>query len=136
VLGLAHIKCVVACLSQEGGLYVQILHFRAGPHSADAFRSGSKRPCVQGPSFYSGEGRRRIVFQIWDWIDHRRYTFHLYVTRELGNEWQTFHTAAVYRVLRREELTVALREARFKTVHWLLPPESGFYQPIVLAETD
>src|SRR5258708_2905201 len=95
-----------------------------------------ERPAVQGPSFYSDQGRRRIVFQVWDWIDDRRYTFHLYITRETADGWHTFHTSAAYRALRRDEVTDALSKARFKNARWLFPAETDFYQPIVLAEAD
>jgi glycine/sarcosine N-methyltransferase len=92
-----------------------------------------ERPAVQGPSFYSDEGQRRIVFQVWDWIDDRRYIFHLYITRQIGREWQTLHTSAVYRALLRDELEAVLHQAGFINTRWLLPAESGFYQPIILA---
>jgi glycine/sarcosine N-methyltransferase len=95
-----------------------------------------ERPVVQGPSFYSDQGRRRIVFQVWDWIDVRRYIFHLYITRELAEGWQTFHTSCLYRVVRRYEVAAILKQARFKNVRWLTEAESGFYQPIVLAEAN
>jgi glycine/sarcosine N-methyltransferase len=94
-----------------------------------------ERPAVQGPWFYSDQGQRRIVFQIWDWLDERRYTFHLYVTREVGKEWTTFHTAATYRAVLRDELADVLRQAGFNDVRWLLPVESGFFQPLILART-
>lgn len=102
----------------------------------DYDRLVEERPVMQGPSFYLDQGRRRIVFQVWDWIDARRYIFHLYITRELPTGWQTFHTSALYRALSRDELTAALSDSRFKNVRWLSPTESGFYQPIVLAEAD
>lgn len=93
----------------------------------------SQRPAVQGPSFYVDQGKRRIVFQVWDWLDERHYDFHLYITREVANGWDTFHTSARYRALRRDEVTEALTSAHFTQVRWLFPDESGFYQPIVLA---
>lgn len=93
-----------------------------------------ERPTVQGPSFYTDHGRRRIVFQVWDWVDDRRYIFHLYITRELEEGWQTFHTTGVYRAIRRDELVAILSQARFKNPRWLTPAESNFYQPIILAE--
>lgn len=93
-----------------------------------------ERPVVQGPSFYSDQGHRRIVFQVWDWVDDRRYVFHLYITREINKGWQTFHTSARYRALRRDEVIAALSQARFKNARWLFQEESGLYQPIVLAE--
>jgi hypothetical protein len=93
----------------------------------------SERPVLHGPSFYSDQGRRRIVFQIWDWLDERQYTFHLYITRAVGDEWESFHTAATYSAVLRDELTAVLNQVGFTNTHWLLPPESGFYQPVVVA---
>jgi glycine/sarcosine N-methyltransferase len=48
-----------------------------------------ERPTVQGPAFYSDSDQRRIIFQVWDWADERRYTFHLYITRETPAGWNT-----------------------------------------------
>ena len=93
-----------------------------------------ERPVVQGPFFYFDHGHRRIVFQVWNWFDDRRYTFHLYITHEIAKRWQTFHTSAVYRGLYRDEVAAALSKAGFKSARWLFQAESGFYQPIVLAE--
>jgi glycine/sarcosine N-methyltransferase len=95
-----------------------------------------ERPVVQGPSFYSDQGQRRIVFQVWDWVDDRRYIFHLYITRQFAKGWQTFHISALYRAIRRDEVLAALSKARFRNVRWLFQSDSGFYQPIVLAEAD
>jgi len=92
-----------------------------------------ERPVVQGPAFFAGAGRRRIVFQLWDWTDERRYTFHLYITRDTPTGWQTHHGASTYRAVLRDELTKILEGAGFVNVRWLLPAESGFYQPLVLA---
>jgi SAM-dependent methyltransferase len=92
-----------------------------------------ERPVVQGPGFLSDAGRRRIVFQVWDWMDERRYAFHLYITRDTPSGWQTHHGVSEYRALLREELTGILEGAGFVNVRWLLPADSGFYQPLVLA---
>lgn len=93
-----------------------------------------EKPVVQGPSFYTDGAHRRIVFQVWDWIDDCRYIFHLYITHEFEKGWQTFHISAPYRALRRDEVLAALTQARFKNVYWLFEAESSFYQPVVLAE--
>jgi SAM-dependent methyltransferase len=92
-----------------------------------------EKPVVQGPAFYNDDGKRRIVLQVWDWIDGLRYVFHLYITREVPTGWQAVHSAALYRALKRDELTQALNRAEFRSVRWLFPDESGFYQPVVLA---
>jgi SAM-dependent methyltransferase len=94
------------------------------------------KPVIHGPAFHSDEGRRRIVFQVWDWIDDRRYVFHLYITRETATGWQTIHATSIYRAILQDELAAALNRARFKNVRWVFTTESGFYQRIVLAEAD
>jgi SAM-dependent methyltransferase len=91
------------------------------------------RPTVQGPQFYSDSGHRRIIFQVWDWADDRRYTFHLYITCETSSGWSNFHGASVYRAVLREEITAILASSGFANIRWLFPNESGFYQPLVIA---
>ena len=91
-----------------------------------------ERPVVQGPAFFSDAGRQRIVFQLWDWKDERRYQFHLYITRDTPAGWQTHHGVSTYRAVLRDELARILERAGFIKVRWLLPAESGFYQPLVL----
>ena len=93
------------------------------------------KPVVQGPAFYADDGRRRIVHQVWDWLDDRRYIFHLYITRETSDGWESQHFVSTYRALLRSDLTNALEQAGFLGIRWLFPTESGFYQPIVLANT-
>lgn len=95
-----------------------------------------ERPKVQGPSFYGTEGERRIAFQVWDWHDERRYTFHLYITTETGTGWDTIHRAAIYRAVSRDDLGAIVAKCGFRNVRWLFPGESGFYQPVLIAEAD
>jgi glycine/sarcosine N-methyltransferase len=100
----------------------------------DYDRLVSERPTTQGPSFYSDRRGRRIVFQIWDWLDERRYRFHLYITRSTETGWHTFHFTSVYRAVLRDDLRGILLQAGFNNVRWLLPSDSGFYQPIFVAQ--
>lgn len=92
-----------------------------------------ERPSIQGPNFYSDRGSRRIVFQIWDWLDERHYRFHLYITRSTDSAWQTVHFTSKYRAVLRSELGHILEQAGFTNVRWLSTSESGFYQPIFIA---
>ncbi len=92
-----------------------------------------RRPVVQGPAFYSDEGKRRIVFQVWDWRDERRYEFHMYITRETSTGWASFHGASTYRAVLRNEITGILQSRGFTNIRWRFPNETGFYQPIVIA---
>ena len=92
-----------------------------------------QRPTVQGPAFYGEGDARRIVHQVWDWIDNEKYTLHLYITMQSDGQWIAHHFATEYRCLLRDELTSALTFAGFEQVQWLMPEQSGFYQPMVLA---
>jgi len=93
----------------------------------------AQHPVVQGPAFLSDEGKRRIVFQVWDWQDERQYVFHMYITRETSAGWANFHGASVYRAVLRDEITGILASRGFTNIRWRFPAESGFYQPVVIA---
>jgi len=56
----------------------------------------TERPTVQVPAFYGSAGTRRIVHQVWDWIDKERYEFHVYITEQSGGTWVSHHFASVY----------------------------------------
>ena len=92
-----------------------------------------QKPSIQGPVFYGVEGSRRIVLQVWDWIDETRYALHQYITRQSGDGWINHHFVSEYRRLLRDELESGLQSAGFAEVRWLMPAESGYYQPLVLA---
>lgn len=92
-----------------------------------------ERPAVQGPSFYGADGQRRIVLQVWDWIDRERYRLHMYITHQADGHWKTHHFVSEYRCVQRGELSRLLASAGMAAVRWLNPDESGFYQPMVVA---
>ena len=92
-----------------------------------------ERPTVQGPVFYGADGSRRIVHQIWEWLGEERYAVHQYITVQGDGQWRLHHFASEYRCVLRSELTAALENAGFAEVRWLMPKESGFYQPVVMA---
>jgi SAM-dependent methyltransferase len=94
-----------------------------------------KKPHMDGPVFYGREGERRIVHQVWDWIDDARYTLHHYITVQSGQDWSAHHFVSEYRCVLRDELTAGLKSAGFQTVQWLTPAESGYYQPLVVARS-
>jgi len=113
---------------RPGGLFLASIR--------DYDRLAQDRVTVQGPSFFVDSGRRRIVHQVWDWIDERRYTFHLYITREKAAGWECHHYASGYRALFRSELTRTIQSVGFVDTRWMMPAETGFYQPIMIAKTE
>ena len=92
-----------------------------------------QRPTMQQPAFYGTDGKRRIVHQVWDWIDEARYTLHLFITTQSDQAWTGHHFVSEYRALQRSELSRVLQSAGFQHVRWLMPAESGYSQPLVLA---
>jgi len=92
-----------------------------------------ERPSFQGPTFYLDSGRRRIVHQVWDWTSERRYTTHLYITRETAAGWESRHFSSEFHAVPRAMVTEALIGAGFSSVRWIEPAEIGYYQPVVLA---
>lgn len=91
------------------------------------------RPVTQPARLCGVEGRRRIVQQVWEWLDERRYRVHIVILRQVGDGWRCAHHVGVYRALRRAELSAALQAAGFAAVEWLMPEQSGFHQPLVQA---
>ena len=98
-----------------------------------------ERPTIQKPAFYGAPGSRRIVHQVWDWTENTGkdagYVLHVYITVESERGWKAHHFVSEYRCLLRGELSTVLNNAGFEDVRWIMPPESGLYQPIVLARS-
>lgn len=96
-----------------------------------------EKPAVQGPVFCGAPGSRRIVHQVWDWDAYlgegSGNILHVYITVESEEGWQSHHFVSTYRCLLRQELTEALANAGFVDVRWLMPSETGSYQPMVWA---
>lgn len=93
-----------------------------------------QKPKALEPAFYGAEPNRRIVHQVWDWIDEDRYTLHLYLTAQKETGWDTHHFVGEYRCLLRNELSNALLAAGFAGSGWLMPAETGFFQPLVIGK--
>ncbi|MCY9659679.1 class I SAM-dependent methyltransferase [Paenibacillus chondroitinus] len=77
---------------------------------------------------------KRIVFQIWDWEeDSATYLTNHFIMQEIDGVWKTKHNKTRYRALLREEFSRILTQAGFSSIEWLMPSETGYYQPIVTA---
>ncbi|HXP96741.1 MAG TPA: hypothetical protein VN809_08525 [Telmatospirillum sp.] len=85
------------------------------------------------PSFFDDGGARRIVFQIWDWQDDRRYTVHLHISRQREQGWDSRHFVGCYRAVPTHEMVALASEAGFERVRVHSPDETGYYQPIITA---
>lgn len=122
---LAQAIGAIANKLKPGGIFVASIR--------DYDRLMPEKPRIQEPAFYGNQGTRRIVHQVWDWLDETKYAVHLYITTEVDQGWKTQHFTYEYRCLLREELSTLLETSGFQAVTWLMPTESGFYQPLILA---
>lgn len=94
-----------------------------------AARSKSTEPMI-----FSDGGRRRIVHQVWDWQDDRRYALHIFVTQELDDgAWTSRHFVGGYRAVTVDELADLTERGGLRKVEVLGQAESGFYQPMIRA---
>lgn len=94
----------------------------------------ARRPAAQPPALFMDNGRRRIIHQVWDWQDERRYVVHLYITRQLADDrWNTLHFTGRYRAITPAEVANLAEQVGLRQVGLLMPADSGYYQPIVIA---
>jgi glycine/sarcosine N-methyltransferase len=93
-----------------------------------------RRPAMTPPLMFLDDGFRRIVHQVWDWQDERRYVVHLYITREMSNgEWITSHFLGRYRAITPQEVAEHAEHVGFRKVRILQAAETGYHQPVVAA---
>ena len=91
------------------------------------------RPTGDPPRRYTTGGGERITFQLWDWLADDRYTLRHFIMAGSGRGWTIAERATTLRALTRAAVSDALGRAGFGEVAWLMPEETGFYQPIVAA---
>jgi SAM-dependent methyltransferase len=91
------------------------------------------RPTGDLPRRYVTEGGERITFQLWDWLPGDRYVLRHFIMAGNGPGWTISERTTTLRALTRATLSDALSRAGFGDVAWLMPGETGFYQPIVAA---
>ena len=61
----------------------------------------------------------------------------LFTLRErAAGDWAVSAHETRYRALRRHRLSQVLSDRGFASVEWLLPEQSGYYQPVVVAVAD
>ena len=100
----------------------------------DYDRHLKERPTAMPAVFYGERGSRRIVFQIWDWLDERRYVVHLHIDNETARGWIAHHFVGQYRAVTTDECLRLANRAGLQRACVLPSSSTGFYQPIIAAE--
>ncbi len=90
------------------------------------------KPPYSPPYIHETEHGRRVSFQTWDWAGEN---YHLvqYIIED-GDTLSVSKYDCEYRAVRRVELTELLHAAGCSRVTWKMPTDTGFYQPVVIAE--
>ena len=89
------------------------------------------KPPYSPPCIHKTESGQRVSFQTWTW-EGENYRLIQYIIDD-ADALQVSKFECEYRATRREELTKRLGESGCRSVTWLFPDETGFYQPIVVA---
>lgn len=101
----------------------------------DALRA--TRPSLQPTRATSGPDGRSITLQLWDWAeDGSCYDMQHFVLVEETAAWRLAHQSTRLYAIGRATLEQASRAAGLAEVEWLMPDDSGYYQPILLARRD
>ena len=108
----------------EGGIFV------ASIRDYDALLAS--RPPYSPPYIHKTDLGQRVSFQTWTWTDDRYRLVQYIIEDEASLQISKFECE--YKATRRDELTQLLHSAGYRKVNWLFTEETGFYQPIVIAE--
>lgn len=93
-----------------------------------------EKPKQSHISVTDGDNGRRIMFQVWDWLeDNSGYHSEMFILKQIDNQWQTDSYKSKMRAWQRDEVSAVLAQVGLSDIKWYLPDESGFYQPIVTA---
>ncbi len=91
-----------------------------------------EKPPYSPPYIHKTANGKRVSFQTWDWHEEN-YKLTQYII-EYGEKLTVSKFDCEYRATRRQELTDLFIANGCKNVVWLIPEETGFYQPIIVAK--
>ncbi|MEX5718466.1 class I SAM-dependent DNA methyltransferase [Geodermatophilus maliterrae] len=93
------------------------------------------RPAGVPIALHGPPGSRHGAGQSWRWsedAEHLDITLFTFQERAAG-DWAVSAHETRYRTLRRDRLSHVLTRRGFASAEWLLPEQSGYYQPLVVA---
>lgn len=90
------------------------------------------KPPYSPPYIHKTDVGKRVSFQTWEW-EKDSYRLTQYIIDD-ENNLQISKFDCEYRAVRRDEPTNLLLTHGCSNVEWKTPEETGFYQPVVIAE--
>ena len=120
------LRSVRACLVTGATFFASI---------RDYDKLATVRPAGVPITLHGPAGARHGAGQAWSWSAEGDYVDITLFTlaEDADGGWLAGAHETTYRALRREVLGAALERNGFTDVHWLMPAESGYYQPMVVA---
>lgn len=89
------------------------------------------KPPYSPPYIHKTDNGKRVSFQTWAWENDNYHLVQYIIEDEETLKISKFECE--YRAVRRGKLTSLFMANRCVEVQWLMPEETGFYQPIVIA---
>lgn len=108
---------------KPGGIFVASIR--------DYDRILEDKPPYSPPYIHETSAGTRVSFQTWAW-EGDNYRLVQYIIDD-SDTLQVSKFECAYRATHRQELTDLLLAHGGEGVSWLMPDETGFYQPIVVA---
>jgi glycine/sarcosine N-methyltransferase len=124
------LRSIRRCLRDDGVLLASVRDYDS---------LAAARPVGTPVSVHGTPGSRHGSGQAWTWSpDGQHVDITLFILNEQvgGDGWRVSAHETRYRALRRASLTSALDANGFRSIEWLPPLESGYYQPIVIARAN
>ena len=75
-----------------------------------------------------------VTFQLWEWHENgAQYDLRHLQLKDEGGRWVVTERRSTLWAISRRELTASAQLAGMDDAHWLLPTESRFFQPVLVA---
>lgn len=92
------------------------------------------KPLSTEPVVKDTKKHRTISFQVWDWAKDDTYTVNHFTIKNDADKLDTYLRKTMYRAYRRNHITEIFAQAGFIEINWLMPEQSGYYQPIIVCK--
>ena len=94
----------------------------------------NEMPIGMPPKKITDKHGTRIYMQTGDWNSAGdSYELELFLMKQSADAWITTSFKTRYRAWLRNEISPALATVGFKNIQWLMPADTGYYQPIIMA---
>jgi 2-polyprenyl-3-methyl-5-hydroxy-6-metoxy-1,4-benzoquinol methylase len=91
------------------------------------------KPLTTYPIVADTNGAKTFTFQTWDWLENNIYTLNHYVVTGTPGNFSTSLRKATYHAYRRTQIDPIFKQQGYTGLKWLMPTESKYFQPILLA---